>query len=458
MWNDTIIARSTPDGIGAIGIIRITGSDTHHIARRIISSYPDSDRLVPRKLYMGQLKNSRQELLDEITFIPYIAPRSYTGEDILEIFCHGNNILINCIISFFIDQGARLALPGEFTRRSFMNGKMDLTQAESVAELISAETEQQLKTAAAMLSGAFGEKIHALRQNLILLISWVEASIDFPEEDDAVSVRRPELLQKLEDVTAQVRMLKDSYQEGKLIREGMTVTIAGDTNVGKSSLMNALFEEEKSIVTPIHGTTRDIVEGSLRIGGMKMVIRDTAGLRAPEGLIEEEGIRRARKSIDQADVVLYVVSAEREEIPTEREFLASLQKQGKFCVAVVNKTDIRPVEHIRWAKELNCTVCFTSALNHSGIEEVKNALKQAAYKEIDKSHQYEFTVNQRQFLSLSCGLDALERTKKALEDNLSEEFVVEHLKEASASLAEIIGEVSAEHILDTIFEQFCIGK
>lgn len=458
MWNDTIVARATAEGNGAIGIIRVSGNEAHAMARQIIPSFPGLDSIKPRRVYMAEVFDARNELIDELVYIPFRGPKSYTGEDIVELYCHGNNILIDMIITLFVNAGARLAMPGEYTRRAFMNGKMDLAQAESVCDIISAETEQQIKAAASMLSGAFGIRIHNIRQDMILLISWAEASIDFPEEEDAASQQQHDFLAKLDTLMRDIENLKDSYTEGRLIREGTLVTIAGDTNVGKSSLMNALFEEEKSIVTPIHGTTRDVVEGSLRIGGIKMIIRDTAGLRTPEGVVEEEGIRRARKSIEQADVVLYVIDAQKEDISSDLKQLEQITRNDKFCIVIVNKIDLRSTDDIAWYPSISQQHCCVSALQHEGIRAIKELLYGFAARHIDKAHNFEYTVNQRQFISLSQGLEALRQARQACEGNMSEEFVVEHLKEASSALGAIIGEVSAEDILDKIFSSFCIGK
>lgn len=459
MEKDTIIARSSPEGRGAIGVIRLSGENACTLSEKIIT--PKFHRTgIPqdRHVYLGEIRDDSKTLLDEVTCVYYRSPKSYTGEDMAEIFCHGNNILINLIIEQFIKYGARMALPGEFTRRAFINGKIDLTQAESVAELISAEAEQQVKTAAQMLSGIFGTQVKALRDELIVLISWVEASIDFPEEEDAVSVNRSGVLVRLDSVIKTVRTMMESYREGRLIREGISVTIAGDTNVGKSSLMNALFNEEKSIVTPIHGTTRDIVEGTLRLGGAKVIIRDTAGLRIPKGIVEQEGVKRTYNALSKSDVVIYMLDASKKTITRDLELIRQFKKEHTYYIIVINKIDKKQPDKIPWLADLPEPQCHISALNKLGIDGVKEALCSFIAKNLNTNMHDGYAVNQRHYESLKNGLAALTEARSAFDEHLSEEFFAEHLKEGSRALAEIVGEISTDTILDRIFSSFCIGK
>ena len=317
MWEDTIVARTSAEGTGAVGMLRLSGSHSLNIAGNVITARSKSisvSNCKPRQVYLGSVFAPDGELIDEVTFVCYTSPQSYTGEHMVEIFSHGNTILIDLIVQRCIQEGARLALPGEFTRRSFMNGKIDLTQAESVADLIGAQAEEEIKIAAKMLSGAFGKRVKKLRDDLIAIISRVEASIDFPEEDDVINDKKTILSDQISAIRESIASMLASYDEGKRIRDGIKVTIAGQTNAGKSSLMNALFEEEKSIVTPIHGTTRDVIEGTIILNGVRVIFHDTAGLRTPRGIVEQEGIRRTEKSMESADIILYVIDSSRKTI------------------------------------------------------------------------------------------------------------------------------------------------
>ncbi len=455
MWEDTIVARSTPEGNGAVGMIRLCGIDAFDIANKIILPKTKKQSYTPRKIYLGLIHDEKGDLLDEVTYICFNSPASYTGDNTVEIFCHGNKMLVDLIIDRFIASGARLALPGEFTRRAFMNGKMDLVQAESVAEIISAEAEQEIKMAAQMLSGSFSKEVVKLRIELITLIGWVEASIDFPEEEDATSSNRDDLIYKLDSVISIMNTMSRTYEEGKLIRDGVHVTIAGATNAGKSSLMNALFDEEKSIVTSIHGTTRDVVEGTVNIDGMKVIFRDTAGLREPKCLIEEEGIKRAYKAISKADIVLYVMDATKQKIDTE----ISVKLKNKHTVLVLNKIDlIKSEDKIAFLDKISTQKCCISALKKTGIDQIRNMIKDYIIEHMQKKVSLGYAVNKRQFLALKKGLSSLRDARVDIKNGVSEEYFVEHLKDCSRAISEILGDISPDDVLNNIFANFCIGK
>jgi len=454
MWEETIVARSTPEGNGAVGMIRLCGGNSFDIADNIIiPKVKKNSDIQFRKIYLGLIYDEDGNLLDEVTYVYFKSPASYTGDDTVEIFCHGNKILIDLIIDRFISLGARLALPGEFTRRAFMNGKMDLAQAESVAEIISAEAEQEIKIAAQMLSGSFSKEVSKLRAELVTLIGWVEASIDFPEEEDATGSNRDDLIGKLDTVISIMNTMIRSYEEGKLIRDGVHVTIAGATNAGKSSLMNALFDEKKSIVTPIHGTTRDVVEGTINVDGMKVIFRDTAGLREPKCMIEEEGIRMTHKAISKSDIVLYVVDAAEQTFDTK-----ILEKfKNKHCIVVINKIDLIKSEK-KTAFFDKTQKCEISALQKIGVDQIKNMIKDYIVEHVQKKVSLGYAVNKRQFLALKKGLSSLHDARGDIENGVSEEYFVEHLKDCSAAISEILGEISPDDVLNSIFSNFCIGK
>lgn len=454
MLKDTITARSTPEGNGAVGMIRIAGEHAFEIARIVIESR--SAKIEPRKIYLGLIRDKKGFIIDEVTFVRFHAPHSYCGEDTVEIFTHGNSVLIDMIIDKILSAGARMAHPGEFTRRAFLNGKIDLSQAESVAELISARAEEEVKTAAQMLSGKFGSQVSSIRYSLEEIIAWTEASIDFPEEEDATSVKRHQLSEKLQSIISKIRKLSMSYKQGKLIRNGFHITIAGRTNAGKSSIMNAVFDEEKSIVTPIHGTTRDIVEGTLIIEGIKVIFRDTAGFRKPKGIVEKEGIRRAKKSIVSSDMIIYVVDASQKISEFEKKFLDKLNR--KKVLIVINKTDLVADAGESIGSALDKPYCLVSAKTHWGITGLLDKISGIIRSSIRRKEGCEFTVNLRQHRCLKNGLVSLKEAADAISKGVSEEFFVEHLKDAANQLGEITGEISSDDILNRIFSSFCIGK
>jgi len=454
MWKDTIVARTSAEGQGAVGMVRLSGEKCLNITSKLVRPVKTSPE--PRQLYLARIFDFENCVIDEITYIYCKSPASFTGEDTVEIFLHGSPVIINMVIDLCLKLGARMALPGEFTKRAFMNGKIDLTQAESVAELVSAQAEEEVKIAARMLGGAFGKKVKALREELLLMIGWVEASIDFPEEEDATTFNRENLLGRLKNIMGNIKEMIASYTEGQRIRNGLRVTIAGLTNAGKSSLMNSLFDEEKSIVTPIHGTTRDVIEGTLTIGGIRVIFRDTAGIRDTECVIEKEGIKRTKKVLSETDLLIYVIDSTKKSLKDDLLFIDEFK--DKTTVFAVNKIDQVNKEEISWANKLPEDTCFISALKHDGVNQIKTKIENFISGFISKKSDVGYTVNQRHYNCLKNGLERLEKGCSEIEKNLSEEFYVVYLHEAKKKLSEIIGEVSADDILDSIFSNFCIGK
>lgn len=454
MYNDTITAISTPEGIGAVGMVRIAGEKAFEIAKKIISR--KSDIIEPRRIYLGVIRDESGLAIDEVTFAFFPAPRSYCGDDTVEIFTHANPVLMDMVIDRILSQGARMALPGEFTRRAFLNGKIDLTQAESVADIINARAQEEVKTAAKMISGKFSAKVKQIRDSLIDIIAWTEASIDFPEDEDAVFIQKKQFEEKLRLIIDSTKVMAQSYKQGKLIRDGIRITIAGRTNAGKSSLMNAIFDEEKSIVTPIHGTTRDIVEGTLNIEGVKVIFRDTAGLRKPKDIVEREGIRRAQASVVSSDMVLYIIDGSLNPSLADKKFLDRLK--NKNVVAVINKTDISSDTVKSAYCDYDKPVCFVSAKTHHGILELMDIIGRFIRSSIRQKEGCDFAVNLRQHKCLKAALTSLRNAKKAISAGVSEEFFVEHLKDTARHFGEITGAITSDDILDRIFSSFCIGK
>ncbi|MCS7199834.1 MAG: tRNA uridine-5-carboxymethylaminomethyl(34) synthesis GTPase MnmE [Caldimicrobium sp.] len=456
---DTIAAIATPLGRGAIGVIKISGERSLTILQRIFYPFKKPKTFESHRFYYGFIKDPESgAIIDEVLVVYMKKPFSYTREDVVEIHAHSGYFNLKKILDLVLREGARPAEPGEFTFRAYLNGRIDLTQAEAIEEIVSAKSEISLNLALKNLSGKLSEKIQKLREDLLFILAQVESAIDFPEEDIEI-LNPPELRALIEKVISEVYQLIENYREGKIYREGITLVISGKPNVGKSSLMNALLREERAIVTPIPGTTRDFLEEEAYIKGLPVKLIDTAGLRDTEDVVEKIGVERALQKLKEADLVLFLVDAGCK--PTEEDIkLYSLIKNYPHLV-VVNKIDL-PENYLQEWDE----VFSTMEIEHLpiSVKEHKN-LDKLAQKIFDRITQEkalkvpEVAPNLRQKTALE---KAVVHLKSALEElhkkePLSEILAVE-LREALADLAEIIGEVTTEDLLSDIFSRFCIGK
>ena len=337
MLKDTIAAIATPAGTGGIGIVRISGSGAEHIFRRLFRSSHDVSHFQPRRLYHGDLIAPKTgQVLDEVLISLMKGPQSFTGEDSLEIFCHGGILILESVLSAVLEAGARLAEPGEFTRRAFLNDRIDLTQAEAIGDLIAARTSRGLETAVAHLKGRLKEKVEFLRERLIDSLVLLETAIEFPE--DVAPPPSSEVLTKLQSISADIDTLLRTYEQGKIDRHGATVVIAGKPNTGKSSLLNCLLEEKRAIVTPIPGTTRDFIEEAINIQGMTIRLTDTAGIHPTDNEIEQEGIRMVWERLDVADSVILLFDGSNPLTDEDRDILKRLADYR--VLPVINKTDL----------------------------------------------------------------------------------------------------------------------
>jgi tRNA modification GTPase len=452
---DTIAALATPPGRGGVGIIRISGPNTRAIAQQITES-----DLKPRYAHYGSFfetdSNGNKKPLDAGIALFFAGPNSFTGEDVLELQGHGGPVLLDCLLKEVLKLGARLARPGEFSERAYLNNKIDLTQAEAIADLIDSASEQAARNAMRSLQGEFSEKIRAVVDQVIQLRMYVEAAIDFPEEeidfigDGKVAADLQDIDQHLSEVFQQAR-------QGALLQEGMTVVIAGKPNAGKSSLLNALSGREAAIVTEIEGTTRDVLREQIQIDGMPLHIIDTAGLRESPDLVEQEGIRRAWTEIEQADRILLVVdsSQSKETTPAKLwpDFADKLPSQHNITV-IHNKCDQSGLTPS--IQEGDPTLIRLSAKQGQGIELLREHLKQSMG--FSGAGEGGFTARRRH-------LDALERAQQFLyagQQQLHEfgagELLAEDLKECQNALNEITGEFTPDDLLGQIFSSFCIGK
>lgn len=454
---DTIAAISTPIGEGGIGIIRITGEEAIHIASKIFFS-PKGLGIATAKshtIHYGFIVNPETgERVDEVLLSIMRAPNTYTREDVIEINCHGGYISLNRILDIVVKQGARVAEPGEFTKRAFLRGRIDLSQAESVIDLIRAKTEEAQKIALEHLSGKLSQKINELRDSLTRVCAHVEAYIDFPE-DEIDGLTEKEIKDEMIRVSEDIKKLIEGYEEGKIYREGLKVAIVGKPNVGKSSLLNALLMKDRAIVTEIPGTTRDIIEEYLNIKGMPLKIVDTAGIRKSQDLVETEGIRRTLKAVDEADLVLLLLDMSREIDSLDIEIIEKVS--DKKLIVILNKKDIK-IDNFKIPEKIKDRPRVEiSALTGEGIEELKAIIFNSA---ISGRYRQEglIVTKLRHKVALENAYIALQNALESFKKGEPLEITAMFLREGLSFLGQIVGIVTTEEILNLIFSEFCIGK
>ncbi|MFH1625766.1 MAG: tRNA uridine-5-carboxymethylaminomethyl(34) synthesis GTPase MnmE [Pseudomonadota bacterium] len=455
---ETIVAIATPFGIGGIGIVKISGRKSLEIAQKIFTRKGQSCSLRPYHLHYGEIMDPKDgSPIDEVllSFMP--KPRSYTKEDVVEINCHSGFVVLQKILEVVLREGARLAEPGEFTKRAFINGRIDLSQAEAVADIVRSQTNASLRVATQQLKGALSTEIMRLREDMANLLSSIEASIDFPEEDIDV-IPRHELLLKIERLIDDIRVLIESYDEGRFYREGISAIIIGRPNVGKSSLLNALLREKRVIVSPIPGTTRDLIEEAINIKGFPLKIIDTAGIGDTKDLVEEEGIKLAKEKLASADLVILVIDSSQRLDREDFKIFAELME--KKVVIALNKIDLVSESSIASYKTKlqNYTVVPISALHVQGIEKLKETILSTI---IHHRLDYPLSVcvtNTRHKIALEKTLENLMEAQESIVKEMSPEFTAFDIHISLKYLGEIVGDTTSEDILDKIFSEFCIGK
>ena len=453
MNNDTIAAIATPIGSAGIGVIRLSGPETLQVASRLFKSGTKSiTDLHTHTAHHGTVVDPKTgDAIDDAVLTVFRAPSSYTGEDVAEISCHGGIAILKRVLSAALDAGARLAEPGEFTKRAFLNGKLDLAQAEAVNDLIRAQTDDARKVALRQLDGDLSKRVGETNSKILGVIAALEAAIDFPEdvpepEPDWIKSQLIESINNIDD-------LLRSFGKGRIYREGLRLVIAGEVNVGKSSLLNALLRHARAIVTPIPGTTRDVIEESLEIQGIPIVAIDTAGLRLTEDIVEKIGVERTKQSLESADLVLVVIDASQ-----STDITVPKECQGKPSIVVLNKIDLVPGNKLREPKfDYAEAVVKTSASKGIGIEDLEQKIAEVALSSVGPSESalVSNTRHQRSLISAKEGLEHALETIKNQEpiDLLSVDLIA-----ARNSLGLITGETASEDLLDRIFSEFCIGK
>ena len=455
--DDTIAAIATPLGQGGIGIIRLSGPRAKEIAGRIFVPKKPGKALQDRSLVLGNLIDpSTGAVLDEVLLSLMAAPLSYTREDVVEINSHSGPLLLSKLLQVVLQTGARLARPGEFTFRAFMNGRIDLTQAEAVVDLIRSRSEKGLTLAARQLSGGFAEQIEGLRQRGLDLLARIEAAIDFPEEADSiVGVEESRSLE--ENLLPAIERLVTAHEQRKIWMDGIATVIVGRVNAGKSSLLNRLLNEERALVTPIPGTTRDVVESTIHIEGIPLRLMDTAGFRKGRGRIEHLGIRKTEQRLSEADLALVVIDQSRPLSGVDRELLA---RTGEKSLTILNKSDLpsRIGRNAEAKMRKERRVVKTSALTGSGLEDLRRAIVEMVVLDGEGEDLLHVAPNIRQRDELLEAEESFRNAARNLKEELPLEIVAADLHAGVDGLGRIVGKGSPEDVLDRIFSEFCIGK
>ncbi len=452
---DTIAAISTPPGEAGIGIVRLSGPQAEVIARRLFRPRRPLSPWESHRLYLGHLLDSQGRVLDEVLLTLMRAPQTYTREDVVEIHCHSGYAVLQAVLGEVLGLGARLARPGEFTLRAFLSGRLDLSQAEAVLEVIQARTQASLRVAAAHLTGGLGKRLGELRASLLSMLAHLEAALDFPEE--AAELAPKDLRSDLAAPLGELKNLLSSYRRGRLLREGVGVVLAGRPNVGKSRLLNRLLEADRAIVTDIPGTTRDVIEETLNLGGVALRLSDTAGLREARDLVEELGVARSQERLAQADLILYLVDGSQRLSPEDVQVLRELGIRPGLVV--INKKDLPQKLDIQDLRRCSpYPLVEISALTGQGLEILKEAMVDLVLGG-GVSIEGEMVTQARHHELLVRAGEALDRGRELLEQaEPPGELLALEIKEALQALGEITGEEVGEAVLDHIFSQFCIGK
>ncbi|NCS25092.1 MAG: tRNA uridine-5-carboxymethylaminomethyl(34) synthesis GTPase MnmE [Microcystis aeruginosa BS13-02] len=452
---DTIAAIATaiiPEQ-GSIGIVRLSGSEAVAIARRLFYTR-NRQKWQSHRLLYGYIRHPQsQAIIDEALLLLMLAPRSFTREDVVEFHCHGGIMPVQQVLQLCLENGARLAQAGEFSLRAFLNGRIDLTQAESVVDLVGARSPQAAQFALAGLQGKLAQPIRHLRATCLDILAEIEARIDF--EEDLPLLDHEAVLSSIEQVFCQVNLILATAERGELLRSGLKVAIVGRPNVGKSSLLNAWSRSDRAIVTDLPGTTRDIVESQLVVAGIPVQVLDTAGIRSASDRVEQIGVERSRQTARSADLVLLTVSAESGWTEEDEEIYRSVS--DRRLILVINKIDLVNPETVIYPAEIERVVKI-SAVQNQGIEDLEKSIINAVQNQELQAANLDLAINQRQAAALTRAKIALQQVKKTIDQNLPFDFWSIDLRTAIQALGEITGEEVTESVLDRIFSRFCIGK
>ena len=455
---DTIAAISTPPGEGAISIVRMSGEEAVSIAQKVFSG-KDLTQAKSHTINYGHIVDPKtHEEIDEVMVSLMLAPKTFTREDVVEINCHGGIVATNRILQLLLVNGARLAEPGEFTKRAFLHGRIDLTQAESVMDLIRAKTDRSMKIALNQLDGNLSHLIDSLRKDILDVLAQVEVNIDYPEYDDVEEMTTKLLKEKAIEIKQRIEQLLKTASQGKIMREGLATALVGRPNVGKSSLLNHLLHEDKAIVTDVAGTTRDVIEEYVNVSGVPVKLIDTAGIRETDDKVEKIGVERSKKAIEQSDLVLLVLNAA-ESLTKEDLELIRLTNDKKRII-ILNKTDLEEKLDRKELAEIseNAPVYATSILKNEGVEALEEAISKLFFNGIENSQSTVMVTNARHVALLKKAQNSLDSVLEGISSGMPVDLVQIDMTEAWNLLGEITGESYEDELLDQLFSQFCLGK
>ena len=445
---DTIAAISTSLGVGAISIIRVSGDNSTEIVNSITNNKNLTDALTHTIHY--DFIVDKDKIIDEVLISVMMSPKTFTKEDVVEINCHGGIATTNKVLELLLTNGCRLAEPGEFTKRAFLNGRINLNQAEAVMDLINSKTEKARTLAINGITGNVSNMIKDLRDKLVGLIASIEVNIDYPEYDNE-DVTEKDVENELGNIKKKLNEIINNSENGKIIKEGIKTSIIGKPNVGKSSILNALLDEEKAIVTDIEGTTRDVVEGTLSIDGIIFNILDTAGIRDTSDTVEKIGVEKSLKLIDESDLILFVLN-NNEELTTEEEEILDKLKDKNYII-IVNKIDLDKKININ-----DNNIVYLSALNKVGIEDLKKKIKEIFNLEKLETSDLNYLTGTKNIAILKEALKSIDDVEEAIKNNMPIDMLEIDIKNIWTSLGTIIGETYSEELIDEMFSRFCLGK
>lgn len=450
--NDTIAAISTTLGVGAISIIRVSGNDAIKIVNKIFKG-KNLEKVETHTINYGHIVD-KDEIIDEVLVSVMKSPKTFTTEDVVEINCHGGISTTNKVLELVLNNGARLAEPGEFTKRAFLNGRIDLTQAESVMDLINSKNESKRKVAIKGLNGYVSNIIRNLRQEILELLASIEVNIDYPEYEDAIVMTNDIVKPKITEIKEKLTKIINESENGKILTSGIKTIIIGKPNVGKSSILNRLLDEEKAIVTDIEGTTRDTVEGSITINGVSLNIIDTAGIRETEDIVEKIGVEKSLNLINEADLIVIVLNNNEQLSEEDKKILTACK--DKKVIVVINKSDLERKINLDEIKYQN--IVYTNTIDLNGINSLKEKIVELFNLNELEQQDYTYLSNVRQISLAKEAYQILEEVDNGIKNEVPVDMIEIDIKRAWEKLGEIIGETYTEELIDQLFSQFCLGK
>lgn len=455
---DTITAISTPKGEGAIAIVRLSGDEAVQIANKLFKE-KDLNIVDSHTIHYGHLVDpSSGNTVEEVMVSILRAPKTFTREDVVEINCHGGIFSVNKVLELVLSQGARLAEPGEFTKRAFLNGRIDLSQAEAVMDLIRSKTDRAMAIAMNQVEGRLSKLVNSLRQTLLEILAHIEVNIDYPEYDDVEEMTNTVLIEKAKTVRVEIQKLLETSKQGKILREGLSTVIIGRPNVGKSSLLNTLVQESKAIVTDIPGTTRDVIEEYVNVKGVPLRLIDTAGIRETKDVVEAIGVERSKKVLNLADLVLFVLNNNEQLSEEDRKLFGEMS--GKDVIVIINKTDLSQKLDMNEVKALvgNATIVTTSLKEEKGIDDLEKAIADLYFEGQIEAQDLTYLSNARHIALLNQSEQTINDAIEAMKNGMPIDLVQIDLTRAWELLGEIVGDTVQESLINQLFSQFCLGK